>query len=633
MPHSRKTRVGSGSGRTSQSRPPRAHGGHGRRQPRALDHARRARRRRVGGGAAPPAACRRPASPPRRRRGARRPSSSRRSVSPSAPTGAWSSTTKTRARSPTSSASQYGSTRFSHGMSTTCTDVPSGGEQFGARSAPRAASRARRRAAARRRPRAATVPRPGVTSSAGSSMRRGEGPIASRIATRLLRFEHGPLDERARLLGRARVDDRDAGEGGEQRGVAQALVRLARPGGDQTGVVEGVDDLRALARLVVDLLVRAGGEEAREGVDDREQSLAGEARPPRRPCPARRCPSRRTGRGGRARSRAHGSRRRGRRRERRAAVRARPGRAAPRRTPPRRTRPSRSAGASPPRRPTRARRRGPTPAPAPASHRLEPQRLEAECGRAAPRSARAARRARGRRSRRPGRRRASGTCRPRRAAPTGCSMKETPFPLIVCATRALRPPSPASRKSANAARRAPRGRDRRRRRRASRTRAAWPPGRRARRISSVGLVGLELVPVDDDPEPAEPLVRGALQRLPVLPFLQLAVAGHHDHAAAAAEVPLRPRHAAPLRDPHPERARVRLDPRHADVGMAVEPAEPAQPQQTLGRDDAERMQHGVEARHVVPLRGEEDVAVRGAPSRAPRRSARRRGDARRCRAR
>ena len=52
------------------------------------------------------------------------------------------------------------------------------------------------------------------------------------------------------------------------------------------------------------------------------------------------------------------------------------------------------------------------------------------------------------------------------------------------------------------------------------------------------LVRLELVPVDDDEQPPDALVRGRLQRLPVLTLLQLAVAGHHDDAAAAPEVAL-----------------------------------------------------------------------------------------------
>ena len=123
------------------------------------------------------------------------------------------------------------------------------------------------------------------------------------------------------------------------------------------------------------------------------------------------------------------------------------------------------------------------------------------------------------------------------------------------------------------------------------------------------LVGLELVAVDDHPQPAQPLVGCALEPLPVLAFLQLAVARHHDDAAAVAEMPLRPGDPAALRDPHAERARVRLDSRDPDVRMSVEPAEPAKPQQTLAWDDAERDEGRILPRHVVPLRGEEDVAV------------------------
>ena len=60
----------------------------------------------------------------------------------------------------------------------------------------------------------------------------------------------------------------------------------------------------------------------------------------------------------------------------------------------------------------------------------------------------------------------------------------------------------------------------------------------------------------------------------------------------------------------PERARVGLDAGHADIGVAVEPAEAPQPQQPVGGDHAERMQRRVQPRHVMPLGGEEDVAVR-----------------------
>ena len=47
-------------------------------------------------------------------------------------------------------------------------------------------------------------------------------------------------------------------------------------------------------------------------------------------------------------------------------------------------------------------------------------------------------------------------------------------------------------------------------------------------------VRLELVVIDDDDDLAETLVGDRLQRFPDLPFLQLAVAGHHEHASAAA---------------------------------------------------------------------------------------------------
>ncbi len=120
-------------------------------------------------------------------------------------------------------------------------------------------------------------------------------------------------------------------------------------------------------------------------------------------------------------------------------------------------------------------------------------------------------------------------------------------------------------------------------------------------------VGLERVAVDHDHEPRDALMGGGLERLPVLALLELAVAGHHDDASAQAEPLLRPRDPPRLRDPHAERARVRLDAGHADVGVPVEPAESPQAQQPLGRHDPERVQRRVETGHVVPLRGEEDV--------------------------
>ena len=136
-------------------------------------------------------------------------------------------------------------------------------------------------------------------------------------------------------------------------------------------------------------------------------------------------------------------------------------------------------------------------------------------------------------------------------------------------------------------------------------------GEVAEREDLVGpLVGLELVAVDDDPESAEPVVRGGLERLPVLALLQLAVACHHDGQTTTAGAPLAPRDPAPLRDAHAERAGVGLDARDADVRVPVEPAEPAQAREALGRKHAEPVQRRVEPRHVVTLRREEHVALR-----------------------
>jgi hypothetical protein len=124
------------------------------------------------------------------------------------------------------------------------------------------------------------------------------------------------------------------------------------------------------------------------------------------------------------------------------------------------------------------------------------------------------------------------------------------------------------------------------------------------------LVGLHLVAVDHDPEPAQALVRGGLEPLPVLAFLELAVPGHDDDSPSTAESPLRERDPAPFGDAHPERARARLDPGHADVRMPVEPAEATQAKQAIAGDDAEGEERRVQPGHVVALRREEHVAVR-----------------------
>ena len=186
-------------------------------------------------------------------------------------------------------------------------------------------------------------------------------------------------------------------------------------------------------------------------------------------------------------------------------------------------------------------------------------------------------------------------------------MNETPFPFTVCATSAFGA-SPPSRKRPKAARNA----------------AVVVPVRRldvpaegAELLLEVAerddllrrLVRLHLVAVDDDPEPAQALVSGSLERLPVLALLQLPIPGHDDDQPVAAEPPLGERDPPPLGDAHPERAGAGLDPGHADVRMPVEPAEAAEAEQALARDDAERVERRIQPRHVVALRREEDVAV------------------------
>src|SRR5580765_267781 len=105
-----------------------------------------------------------------------------------------------------------------------------------------------------------------------------------------------------------------------------------------------------------------------------------------------------------------------------------------------------------------------------------------------------------------------------------------------------------------------------------------------------GFVGLELVAIDEYPEISGRMARRRLQRLEVLALLQLAVTRHHDDAPRTAEECLCPCHPPALGDAHPERARVRLDPRNRDVRMAVETAEAAQPQQPLRGNHSERVQ-------------------------------------------
>ena len=186
-------------------------------------------------------------------------------------------------------------------------------------------------------------------------------------------------------------------------------------------------------------------------------------------------------------------------------------------------------------------------------------------------------------------------------------MKETPFPFTVCATSALGA-SPPARKRAKAARN-----------------AAWScpstvstsqPNARSfasrspsATISSVGLsdwTSLRSTTTQSLPRRSCAAAWSASQ---FWPSWSSPSPGHHDDEPLPAEPALRERDPAALGDAHPERARARLDPGHADVRVPVEPAEAAEAKQALARDDAEREERRVQARHVVALGREEDVAV------------------------
>ena len=188
---------------------------------------------------------------------------------------------------------------------------------------------------------------------------------------------------------------------------------------------------------------------------------------------------------------------------------------------------------------------------------------------------------------------------PPSASAAGCSMNETPFPFTVCATSAFGASPPVRKRPKAAPQRGV----------VVAVRRLDLPAERAELRLEVAerddllgrLVGLDIVAVDNDPEPAEPLVCGRLQRLPVLPLLELPVPRHHDDEPLAAEAALRERDAAALGDAHPERPRAGLDSGHPDVRVPVEPVEAAEAKQALARDDAEREEGCVQARHVVTL--------------------------------
>ncbi len=127
-----------------------------------------------------------------------------------------------------------------------------------------------------------------------------------------------------------------------------------------------------------------------------------------------------------------------------------------------------------------------------------------------------------------------------------------------------------------------------------------------------GSIRLQLVVIDDDGDFGELLVGGRLQGFPDLAFLQLAVAGHHDNPSAASGQAFRAGHAVRFRDPHAERAGVGRDKRRGDVRMSGQAAEPPQLVQEIEVEFLECDEQCVQRGRVVPLRREVHIGIRRA---------------------
>ena len=293
----------------------------------------------------------------------------------------------------------------------------------------------------------------------------------------------------------------------------------------------------------------------------------------------------------------------------------RPSSRAPRRRPRRRTlRSRRPVSPRAFRRPTRARPRGRlSDASSVDAARAQAGRGRARCSRS---SMRAVSSATALRTARRGRTRVQAVRPPPSASATGCSMNETPLPLIVWAmstfggVAAGAKCAKASRNTAGRARRSASTSQPNARSFASRSPSAtissvglsdwsslWSTTTliSPRRSWAAGCSASQFWPSCSSPSPVITTTR------PPRPSRRFAQ-----------------RHAVSLGDAHAERAGVGLDPGHADVGMAVESAEPTQPEQPSRGIDAEREERCVEPGHVVALRREVDVAV-GSSSRARRR--------------
>ena len=197
----------------------------------------------------------------RRRRPVRARAGARRRAPP---TGAWSSTTKSVLERRDLGREPVGVEAVEpRHRDDAHSDAPRSAQASRPRRAPRGASPGRTRAStasaavAQHRP----APEPTVARRQLDPPRRGADREPDRDALRPPPRRPSAAARASRPRCRAGRSS-TSGSAAEQRDVAQALVRLARAGRDQAGVVQRVDDLRALARLVVDLLVRARGEEA-----------------------------------------------------------------------------------------------------------------------------------------------------------------------------------------------------------------------------------------------------------------------------------------------------------------------------------------------------------------------------------
>ena len=186
-------------------------------------------------------------------------------------------------------------------------------------------------------------------------------------------------------------------------------------------------------------------------------------------------------------------------------------------------------------------------------------------------------------------------------------MNETPPPFLVCAITSFGRCSCSSPSSVDASER---------RSCPSQLATAHPNARTFASRSPMSLTlstqvsDWTMVPVDDHRDLVQAEVGGRLQRLPELPLLELAVTGEDIDPARAAGEAVGEHEPARLRHSHPQRAGAGDDlGRRGDVGMARQSVQAAQLVDQLEVELAERRQHRVQARRVMPLGGEVPVAL------------------------